>query len=412
MGKTTLVVGGGIVGLACAIEMQRRGGKVTLVDHADPGSGCSFGNAGIIAVSEIFPMITPARLAALPQMLFAREAPAIVRPAALPRLLPWMTRAALSLSRSRQEAITSALVALNRRAVDAWRALLADCDASTLLREMGMIRLIRDLQDRANLCNVRKQLAQHALPSRLLDKVELRQLEPALGDDVAGGLLHESDADIGDPYTLCQALLRRFRGSGGFVVKGKAMALRPCENGAELRIESDLYRAGRIVVAAGLASGDLLRPLGASVPLHAERGYHLALPAMGRLLNRPVTFQRESCVATPMGATLRLAGTVEFADATATPDWQRAHRLGIYARRYFRETLSVSGANIWMGCRPSLPDSLPAIGRFDTMPSIGYAFGHQHLGVTQAAVSARLLCDLMNDEHPSFDPAPYSLLRF
>lgn len=406
------MIGAGIVGLACAIDAQNRGHHVTLIDPADPGTGCSFGNAGIIAASEIYPLITPARLASLPRMLVARDAPAVIRLRGLSLLMPWMLRAATTLSAARQRTIVDGLVALNGAAVGAWRDLLALCDAPGRLREKGMIRLIREKRDLDGLIETGERLGRHGLPTRLLDKRELKMLEPALGDAVIGGLLHESDADIGEPFGVSQILLRRFRGAGGTVIGQRAMAIRPLECGAELVIESDKRVADQIIVAAGLASGDLLRPLGVSVPLQAERGYHLGLHGMDDRLGRPVTFQRESCVATPMGSTLRLAGTVEFTAADAPADWRRAHRLAVAAQRYFADPLQPSSPTVWMGSRPSLPDSLPAIGILKDAPAIGYAFGHQHLGITQAAITSKLVGNLMAGEDTPFDMAPYSLTRF
>ncbi|SEH13859.1 D-amino-acid dehydrogenase [Sphingopyxis sp. YR583] len=409
--RSTVVVGAGIVGLAAAVEAQRRGDRVTLFDAADPGMGCSFGNAGIIAASEIFPLITPGRIASLPRMLLARDAPAVIRAAALPQLMPWMMRAATTLSARRQDAITHAIAALNGRAVAAWRDLLAHCGRPDQLREKGMIRLIRDPQDRTELDDVRMRLAQHGLPSRRLDRDDLLALEPALGKAATAGLLHESDADIGEPLALSRSLLARFREAGGSVIRQRVLTIGCDDTAALLVTDAGSHRADRILITTGLASGALLRPLGAAVPLQAERGYHLALPGLGSLLSRPVTFQRESCVATPMDGALRLAGTVEFADAAAPPDWRRAHSLAAFAGRYFDDMRLSADPEVWLGSRPSLPDSLPAIGRLAAMPRIGYAFGHQHLGITQAAVSAQLLCGIMAGE-PPFDPAPYDLARF
>mgnify|MGYP001578190232 FL=1 len=405
-------MGGGIVGLAAAIEAQRRGNQVTIVDEADPGTGCSFGNAGIIAASEIFPLITARRIADLPRMLLSRDAPAVIRAASLPRLVPWVARAAISLTAARQGGITRAIAALNSRSVAAWRDLLAHCKASRQLREQGMIRLIRDQPDFGALEEIGAGLALHGMPSRRLGRDELLALEPALGKAVVGGLLHESDADIGEPYALSQIMLACFRAAGGALICQRVTAVERTETGATVEAAGKFHLADRVLVAAGLASDKLLRPFGVAVPLQAERGYHLSLPGRSGLLQRPVTFQRESCVATPMGATLRLAGTVEFAEADAKPDWRRAHRLADQAAHYFSEPLAAADGAVWMGSRPSLPDSLPAIGRLAEAPSIGYAFGHQHLGLTQAAISASLLNDLMDDKMPAFNPTPYSLTRF
>lgn len=407
-----LVVGAGIVGLAAAVEAQRRGRQVTLIDRDQPGHGCSLGNAGIIAVSEIFPLITPTRVLALPGMLLSRDAPVVVRGRSLPRVLPWMLRASCTLLPTSQEHICTALTALNLSAIPAWRSLLTHCDASQLLRENGMVRLIRNAADQAELHKTQTELAARGLPSRMLNRSELRELEPNIGDAVVGGLLHDSDADIGDPLLVSNALLTTFLAAGGQLLQEAALTLTPTEYGVQLATASGLHQADQALITLGVDAASLLAPLGITAPLQAERGYHLMMPGAGSLLRRPVTFQRESCVASAMGGDLRLAGTVEFADASAPPDWSRADRLAAHAAPYFNAELPLASARRWIGSRPSLPDSLPAIGRLRAAPAIGYAFGHHHLGVTQAAISAFLLGRLMNDETPHIDCRAYDIARF
>jgi D-amino-acid dehydrogenase len=275
-----------------------------------------------------------------------------------------------------------------------------------------MIRLIRREADWDKLAQIEAALKSRSLPARLLRRGALAELEPAISASVIGGLLHESDADIGDPLHVSRALLARFIADGGALRRETAIALIPSVDGAEVITEGGRLAASQVFVTAGLQSGALLRPLGVVAPLQAERGYHLMLNGWGDLLTRPVTFQSESCVATPMGADLRLAGTVEFAREADTPDWSRAECLESYARRYFDSDLVGPSSSRWIGSRPSLPDSLPAIGRVRGAPAIGYAFGHQHLGVTQAAISARLLCEIMDGATPSLDCGPYDVARF
>jgi D-amino-acid dehydrogenase len=208
------------------------------------------------------------------------------------------------------------------------------------------------------------------------------------------------------------ALLAAFQGRGGQIVLDEAIAIEPRHNGHTVHGRSTSYVADTIVVAAGMASGALLKPLGATVPLQAERGYHLLLPLPTGWLNRPLTFHRESCVATPLTGGLRLAGTVEFASPHAAPDWSRADRLVQFAQRYFSKEIPRCGAERWMGSRPSLPDSLPAIGLHPTVPKLAYAFGHQHLGLTQAAVTAQHIADLLATRCSPASLAELDLSRF
>ena len=395
MNVRILVVGAGIVGIACALELQRRGAEVIIVDRAPPAEGCSFGNAGIIATSETFPLITPARLKQLPSMLLRRDGPVVLRVGAAGRALPWFARAALTLSAERQASIAGALGILNRRALPAWRALLGYAEASHLLVERGMLELVRDPRECSGLIERAKLLSEMGLAAHMLSGNEVRELEPTLGPASVGAILHEGTAHVTDPYRTAKLLMEAFRAGGGQLAEDLVLRTRPTESGIEISGKIHRWNVDHCVVATGLASAALLRPYRVRVPLLAERGYHLMLPDAASALSRPVTFHAESCVATPLSGGLRIAGTVEFAHEGAVPDWTRAERLKEFAGRYFRTPLSTCGSTRWLGSRPSLPDSLPAIGRLEAEPRIAYAFGHQHLGLTQAAATAEIIADML-----------------
>jgi D-amino-acid dehydrogenase len=175
-----IVVGAGVIGLACAVELQNRGREVYLIDPADPGLGCSSGNAGIVATSEIFPIISPFRLLGLPRMLVDRDGPAAIRFAALPGLTPWVARAVATLSAKRQHEIIRGLAALNEQAVPAWRDLLKLCGAPNLMAERGMLGLTRSSRAEPVLQATQAKLIDWGIPSRLLTSTEVRELEPVL----------------------------------------------------------------------------------------------------------------------------------------------------------------------------------------------------------------------------------------
>jgi len=408
----TLILGGGIIGLACALELQKRGQAVTLIDREEPARGCSFGNAGIIATSEVFPIISAKRVIGLPKMLLDRDGPAVMRMAGFKDLLPWLLRASLTLTPERQRGISTALGSLNTAALPAWRALLNDIRGSALLRERGMIELMRAPASPEDLAGHCRSLNDMGLSTRPLSGDDVRELEPMIGETSTGGVLHENTAHVTDPFDVAMALLAAFQGRGGQIVLDEAITIEPRHNGHTVHGRSTSYVADTIVVAAGMASGALLRPLGATVPLQAERGYHLRLPLPTGWLNRPLTFHRESCVASPLTGGLRLAGTVEFASPDAAPDWSRADRLAQFAQRYFSKEIPLGGAERWMGSRPSLPDSLPAIGLHPIVPKLAYAFGHQHLGLTQAAVTAQHIANLLTARCSPTSLAEFDLSRF
>jgi len=165
------------------------------------------------------------------------------------------------------------------------------------------------------------------------------------------------------------------------------------------------------VIAAGAWSGGLARRLGTPVPVEAERGYHVTLPTAGVELRGPVMCASGKFVATSMAPGLRLAGLVEIAGLDAPPNYHRADGLLTHARRLF-PGLQVTNPSRWMGQRPSLPDSLPVIGRSPRYASVYFAFGHQHVGLTSGPRTGRWIADLVAGRRPNVDLSAFRVDRF
>jgi glycine/D-amino acid oxidase-like deaminating enzyme len=128
-------------------------------------------------------------------------------------------------------------------------------------------------------------------------------------------------------------------------------------------------------------------------------------------LKRQLTFGGHGFVVTPLSTGVRVGGAVEFAGLEAPPNFARAAALLAKAKR-FMPGLRTEGGKQWMGFRPSLPDSLPAIGVSATDARVIYAFGHGHFGLTQSAATARLVADIIFGRPPPLDLAPFRPQRF
>jgi D-amino-acid dehydrogenase len=170
-------------------------------------------------------------------------------------------------------------------------------------------------------------------------------------------------------------------------------------------------RADRIVLTAGAWSVRLASKLGLRVPLETERGYHVTLKGIKDLCSRPIMHADKAFIVTQMAMGLRVAGTVEIAGVDAPPNYDRAKLLLDHVRAMFRD-LPEAEPEYWMGCRPSVPDSVPVIDRMATAPDVVLAFGHGHLGMTGAPATARLVCDLVLDRRTNEDITPFRADRF
>lgn len=406
----TIVIGAGIVGTAIALALARTGMRVLLVDHDAPGLACSRGNAGIIATSEIDPLVSFRTMMRLPALMFDSLGPLRIAPRAVPKLIPWFCRAALSARYSHREKATTVLATLCEQSLDAHLRLLPESERRGLIHRSGMIDVIKHPKARS-LLRIRKTLCErYGIPVETLSSLELQELEPALEPGLAGGLFHPRVAHVSDPLDMVAAYAATFREYGGTISRTSVQGLRPVDDGVELTLGGTEISARNVVVAAGVGSPPLLSSFAKAIPLAAERGYHMQLANNGDTLRRPVMFMSDSFVATPLACGVRLAGTAEFTTEKDKPDWRRADNLVRGARAYLPD-LDPTGATRWMGSRSTFPDSLPAIGTI-VGTRIHYAFGHQHLGLTLSATTAEIVANSICGRPPSSLLPFLSLDRF
>lgn len=414
-GKPPIVVAGaGVVGVCTAWNLLRRGATVALLDPEPPGSGCSAGNAGVIAAESVAPLASPAMLTKLPGMLLRRDAPLRVTPGHLLRALPWFLRYLWSARPAQQRRSAAALASLLLDATAAWQRTVTSAGLTDLLRSQGWVfaydGAARFLADSAD----RDLQSRYGIAWRLLEAGEREQRLAALGPAVSHAVFYPDSAWVLDPQDLVAGLARSFADAGGQLLRGRLQRLAG-NRGAELRLATsagDLAASG-LVICCGADAGHWPLTLdGLRVPLQGERGYHLQYDSPCPGLELPVMFSGSKIVASPLREGLRLAGTAEFCHPDRAPDYARATAFPAVLRDQLLG-IPETQPRAWMGRRPTLPDSLPVISRSPRHPGVFYHFGHQHLGLTLAAVSAERMAGLILDEGSSdANLTAFSVSRF
>ena len=241
---------------------------------------------------------------------------------------------------------------------------------------------------------------------------EVREAEPALGPGFRFAVAVEDHGYSPDPERLVKALAAHFEREGGSLVRREVRDIElDAEGPRALVTDAGALPVETLVLAAGAWSGRFAARLGSPVPLEAERGYHVTLPQAGVALRGPIMCAQGKFVATPMAAGLRLAGLMEIAGLDARPDYRRADSLLAQARQLF-PGVDCGQPSRWMGQRPSLPDSLPVIGRSPHYRSVFFAFGHQHVGLTAGPRTGRWIADLVAGRTPNVDLSVFRAERF
>lgn len=407
--QQVIVVGAGIVGVATALFLQEDGHAVTLVDPKSPGSGTSSGNAGIISLASVQPTVTTATLKQLPAMLADPAAALRIRWRHLPTLAPWLIRAALATRKATVERATTGIQALVSRALQAHEVLVQRTGAGAFLRSKGWLKVALDRSafDRF-LANELPALDRFGVPYEVLDRHALNALEPALGSQVRAGLWLTATREISHPqgYTEHLAACCLARGGRQERREVKGLAFEGGEVVGVLTTEGTI-RGDAVIIAAGAFSRRLAAEAGHRVPLETERGYHLMLEHSQPPLGRPIHCLDHGFVLAPLDHGLRLTSGVELASLGAAPDFAWPRRFLPAARRCL-PNLNDTVLSEWQGFRPSLPDSLPVIGRSRRHANVYLAFGHQHLGLTLGPVTGRIVADLVAGRAPGLDLAPYA----
>ncbi|QXI18620.1 NAD(P)/FAD-dependent oxidoreductase [Pseudomonas hamedanensis] len=411
------VVGAGIIGVACALRLAQQGLRVVVIDQQAPGHGASFGNAGHLATEQVFPIADVSILKRLPAMLMDPMGPLRLDWKYLPRALPWFTRLLLNLRPEPFRKTVAGLRALNESSLDAWQQLLADIQRPDLLKVDGSLLVFERAESRQAIEALQTRLRQQQVPIDYWRAEAIRETAPQLSERLQGGLFFPRTGHFLDPYQVVVALVEAARACGVGFVQQQVQGGHVQEHGVALLTGSGELKARRVLIACGAHSAKLTAALtGKNVPLDTERGYHLMLPQEHHRLPFPVTSLERKFIMTPMSEGLRLAGTVEFAGLERPANMARAWQLQRLSQGLFHNDLNADGATPWMGFRPSLPDSLPVIDQVCN-GKVLLAFGHQHLGLTQAAVTAQMVARLVSPTLPSQlidlpDIAPYALDRF
>lgn len=396
-GMRVAVIGAGVVGAVTAYTLQRRGAQVTLIDPAEPGSGCSYGNSGAISSGSVAPLAMPGILKTVPGMLLDPKSPLRLSLAYLPRALPWLLR---FVAASRAEAVADAarrLAALHADAAQRHLALAREIGVPELVLQRGHLHLYPDEAALAKDAGGWRLREQYGYRFERLDRQGILGLEPAVGARYRIGMFLADHVTILNPFRYVQAVARAYVARGGELLRGQAAT--PERSGAGWAVTVDGARRDfrHVVVAAGAWTPRLLRPLGVPLQLESQRGYHVQFQGASATVSRTVVLADRKVFVTPMEEGLRVGGTVEIAGLSRAPDPRRAQMLEHIARETF-EGIGEAAPTQWMGHRPCMPDSVPVIGEVQGQAGLWLATGHGHLGLTDSVSTAARIADAMLGE--------------
>lgn len=406
------IIGAGIIGICCALALQERGLSVTVIDRGEPGEATSYGNAGIVSPWSCVPQSMPGIWKSVPKWLLDPQGPLRVRYREFPKLLPWVARFFANTRLKRVHEISDAMDMLMRGNIEAYRHHLKGTGREDLLQDSWFINVFRG-KARPNLEDLGWRLRiDRGAPVEVVGGDALRELEPELSLEFPQAIIIKDQARALAPDKICKVLGEKARQQGAAFITCEVKRLRPREGGG-IDLETELGPMGTktLVLCGGVWSAELLRPLGIRLPLVSERGYHLEFPEPGVTLNHSILDVAGKFIISSMETGVRSAGTSEFADVNAPPNYRRADILAPMSKRLIPR-LNTRQSRRWVGARPSFPDNLPVIGEMPGFEGLYGAFGHSHYGLGMAPATGRILSEAILGVPANVDRSRVGVQRF
>lgn len=394
------VVGGGAVGLSCAWALARRGADVVVYERDRVGSGCSLGNTGWICPGLSAPLPAPGVMSAALRGMLRRESPVRIRPLVGPGFLRWSWQFWRACAPMRYRAGLEATVVLAGGAFELFEELRAD-GVELELHDSGMVvaALTDEGLDEYAAMLLEAKEAGYEGDVSVLDAGALRELEPAVGEAVVGGVHAPAERYV-RPESLTQGLAEALR-RGGAVVN----------EGAEIT-RVDVLDADAVVVAAGVWSGRLVEPLGVRIPMEAAKGYSVTARGSGTLPRHAFYLAEAKVGCSTFGDSLRIAGIFDLTGLDLTLRPRRIETIVSSSLPYLRDWRPEETELEWTGLRPYPSDGLPIVGPVPGRPGLFLATGHGRMGITLAPATGKLLADVILDGAEPPELEPFGIERF
>jgi len=411
--KKAVVIGGGIVGVCCALYLQKEHYQVTLIDPAKPGDSTAKWSCGQMAVSEVIPLSKMGILKKIPSWLMDQTGPLALRPSAFPQIIPWFMRFVNCARQSRIHDIANALASLTHQVYQDYQPLIDECQDKNLLGKEPIIELFDsydEIKHEKPYLELRKQLG---FQCEELNEADIADLEPVFAGKFKQGLLFSDWCAVKDTEGFIAELTASFITKGGVRIQTQATKLLENKNlasGVQLK-NGQTLAADVVVMAAGTGVRDFFKQLGINVPLTGIGGYQVVLPNSGVNIKHSTIYANGGFCFSPMSRGLQIGGTIEFAAPNAEPNMKRADIILAKARKIIPQ-LQTDTIEYGVGYRPFLPDTKPIIDLSPRLNNVALAFGHGQLGLTLGATTGKLISSLLTHKTPTVDLSPFSANRF
>jgi D-amino-acid dehydrogenase len=416
MKKSVTVIGGGIIGLSCAVKLAEAGADVVVIEREQVGYGCSYGNAGWMTPCFSMPLPMPGMLLKSMKWMLNPSGPLYIKPVPSLLLTQWLSRFLFSMTESKAQTAIEALVTLSLKSLEDYKKLAIEYPEIEM-QQKGLL-MVSASRDGVKAATQEMDLvAKYNIPGKLLNADEIKHLEPALRGNLLGGVYFSNEAHA-EPLKVVQALAKKAAKLGVKILEHTEFQKANISTDGNLKkIKSIQTSKGEMhgdafVLASGSWSQAMASELSLNVPILGGKGYALIVDRLEAQPQIPIMIIDRKIAITPRSNSLRIAGTLELVNQDFSITERRVKAIFDGAKEFLNIPNDIKVHETWRGLRPCTPDGVPLIGWAKNYNNLMLACGHQMLGLQSGLGTGQLVSDLMISGKSELQRSVYDPARF
>ena len=403
MNKTEIsIIGAGIVGLSSAINLVKRGSKVTLIEKDLKGQPASYGNASWLSSPSITPVLMPGMFKKIPKMWLSKDGPLFLRFPGVLKMIPFLIKYLSYTKKEKVEHISKNLAFLLKDSIGEHRELVKGSKAERWIEDSPFLFIYKNKTDFENDSYTWSLRKKHGFELIEVQKEELNRIFPGLSQEYTFAIKIENQGYISNSQNYLDDLIDYYKSLGGEIIENEVLDINPSGDNFIIKLKnSDLFTE-KVLISSGVYSGDFVKKFNVKVPIESERGYHLELFDTNIRINHPIMNGYLKLAITPRPTGIRFAGLVEFGSLNSKPNPKAFELLMRNAQSMF-PGIAFSRKMEWSGHRPSTVDSLPVIGASERSKNLFFAYGHHHIGLTAGPKTGKMIAKQILRDNDQFD---------
>ncbi|WP_320034071.1 FAD-dependent oxidoreductase [Halarcobacter sp.] len=415
--KEIAIVGGGISGLFSAYFLHKSGHKVTVLESNKIGVECSYGNAGLIVPSHFEALANPGVLKKGLKWMLNPNSPFFLKPRFDLDLVKWIFRFNSFCTKKHVENNKYFLRDISLYSTALYKELLGNEDFDFDYKNTGLLMMCKEEKTLLEEEHLIKEANELGLKGKILNKEDIKKLEPNASFDVLGAAYYEDDGRV-QPYDLIIAI-KNYLESEGVVFKEDCKIEDINLSGSKIDSLVDdagtKYVADEYIFATGVFTANIAKKFKLNIPMQGGKGFSFIVKKNDALnFSTPMILAEEKVAITPYDSYVRFAGTMMICGEDKTIVDRRVNNIRNASNNYINNSNIQKSdmEDLWAGLRPCSPDGIPYIGRSKEFSNLIIATGHAMIGISLGPSTGKIVTSLVNEEKPEIDIEKMNLYRF